>query len=124
MPTTNSNVFRNQVQRHVLNSIEEPATLQDVLEDFNNWYSRHEQRQHPNRQEAFQNWLMCLPTSMSVYYQDALMEDAVQRWFETAEIPFNKKKNFDYPQYYLYLVSKEFFHLLDNPKKVERLASH
>ena len=119
--TTNSNIFRNQVRKYVLNAIEEPHTIQSTHEEFLNWYSHHEQKQHPNIQKAFMYWLMCLPSAMSVEYRNFEMKELLEKWFTNANIPWKPKKNFDYPEYFLYLVTKEFFYLLNHPKKLEEL---
>lgn len=119
--TTNSNLFRNQVRKYVLNAIEEPYTVHSTHEEFQNWYNHYEKRHQPNLQKAFAYWLMCLPTAMSVHYEDYRMEQTVQSWFENAGMEWRPKKNFDYSAYFLYLVSKEFFYLYVNPEKIQAL---
>lgn len=121
--TTNSNIFRNQVRLYVIQSIDEICTIQDVHTEFKKWYGQHEQKIKPSVWGAFEYWLMCLPNVINVEYRTYQMEELVLQWFTDANIDFKPKKNFDYSKYFLYLVTKEFFYLLDHPNKLKELSA-
>lgn len=67
-------------------------TPQEVMESFDNWYGEYERKQTPNRQDAFVEWLRCLPSVLDQPYADHEIEDLLNVWLEG--VPNNRKKPF------------------------------
>jgi len=83
---TTTKQFKTKVQNHIIDRLGYPwdddndrenenATikerLQNVIENFNNYYNDYERRRIPNRQNAFIDFLLGLPGCLSVEYFQA-----------------------------------------------------
>jgi len=113
MRTTNKE-FKAQVQEHILDNLStdeytEPMfQLNQVVEEFKNWYSPYEKRQHPNRQEAFTNWLNGLPSCLHVEYMNYSINQTLKQWFENCGMIYKDRDSDKESELYRNLIYREF----------------
>jgi hypothetical protein len=118
MRTTNK-LFKDQVQNHIKNGLLDEQGLKSgygietnednllknqlsiVSKEFNSWYGRHEQKMHPNRQEAFTNWLDGLPSCMSTEFEYHNVHKTMKNWFENTGMDY-KHNDPNTDEYVLY----------------------
>jgi hypothetical protein len=109
---TTKKEFKNQIQEHIIKCLstdqytELHFQLNEVVEAFKNWYSPYEQKRFPNRQEAFQDWLMGLPSELSVEYTNYGISETLKSWFENCGETYKEQK--DELKFYTYLIYREF----------------
>jgi hypothetical protein len=88
MMRTTSKAFKEQVQEYIINGLSDDnqtelkSKLEDVVSDFHSWYSPYEQKRTPNRQEAFKEFLNCLPSSIHTEYTHYRINQTLKSWFE------------------------------------------
>lgn len=119
MRTTNK-CFKEQIQGHILNTClseeygsTQKEQLQAVVEGFQNWYGPYEQRQNPNRQEAFKSWSWGLPSQWNIEYTNYNIEETVKGWFAACEETYKEPKDTDKTNdLYVNLLYREFNTLL------------
>lgn len=109
---TSNNVFRTQVQNYIMDSLSQDSTLildeqlQNTVEAFNNWYGPYEQRRTQNRQKAFTEWLMCLPSELSIAYSYYEISNLLEQWFTNCNQPYEQRNN--EPEFFLNIVYMNF----------------
>jgi hypothetical protein len=111
---TNSKCFKEQVQTHLIERLSTDYTtnlkeqLQNVVNEFTNWYGPYEQKQRPNRQDAFIDWLWGLPSCLNAEYENYNISLAYRSFFENCGMQprytDQDKMNF----YYMYWIFREF----------------
>jgi hypothetical protein len=111
---TNSKCFKEQVQTHIIDRLSTDETeilkeqLQNVVNKFTNWYSPYEQKQYPNRQDAFIYWLWCLPSCINQEFTNYEIQKTYNSFFENCGMQpkhtDQEKMNF----YYMYWIFREF----------------
>jgi hypothetical protein len=111
---TNSKVFRAEVRKHVIDCLSTDYTevleeqLSNVVEDFHNWYGPYEQKRNRNVYEAFKDWLMGLPSSLSVEYEYYRFTEVLKAWFEACGAEYREQDSEKEYQLYMHLVTSEF----------------
>lgn len=119
---TNSLKFRDEVQNHIIHSLDEDnGTLENqlktVVSEFKNWYCPYEQKVNSSRQEAFMNWLTCLPSCLSIEHAHYTVSQTMAKWFTNCGMEYKFPKDTDKEfKTYLYLVSREFNRLCKKNK--------
>lgn len=115
MAITTRTSFKIVVQEHIIDRLSTDHTtvlkeqLQNVVDEFKNWYTPYEQKRTPNRQAAFIDWLWGLPSSINQEYEYHEIEKAYRRWFECNGVEVNPKmKPADIQKWYYLLVHREF----------------
>lgn len=107
MATTNKKQFIEQVQAHILESIDESETIQSVYASFQDW-NKYE-KNNLNAWQRFTKWLYCLPGEIYItpYFEE--QKELFKEWVEnTGEIFNSKKYN---KTHFENIVSREFFKL-------------
>lgn len=118
MMKTTKKEFKNQVQEHILNSLDEQETtnpkeqLQNVVSEFKNWYSPYEQKMHPNRQEAFTDWMNGLPSCLNTEFTNYGINQTLKSWYENCGETYKEHDSDKESQLYRNLVYREFNTLL------------
>lgn len=113
MKTTNK-LFKTQVQKHIIEGLSEDQhteldqQLQDAVKGFNNWYGPHEQKRTPNRQKAFQEWLMCLPSELNTEFTNYEINQTLKGWFENVGEGYKERDSDKASDLYTALVYREF----------------
>jgi hypothetical protein len=112
---TTKKEFVAQIQEHIANRLSEDETtvlseqLQNVMDDFKDWYNPYEKKLTPNRHDALKHWLWGLPSSLSLEYQHYNISKILKKWFnecgeEYKEIGDGRKE----ADFYMNLVIREF----------------
>lgn len=108
MRTTNK-CFKEQVQKHIMESIDEGLSVQEVANNFEREFWSHERQWNINKQEYFKRWLTGLPSSLSIEYTYSGIHETMKKWFENCGETYTKdepdEKEFEL---YLNLVTREF----------------
>jgi hypothetical protein len=126
MAITTKKVFKGFVQEHVMNIMLDEAEiesgydiqtteenlvttqLQIVIDEFKNWYSPYEQKQTPNRYEAFKSWILGLPSCFSVQYEYYPIHQTMKGWFENCGETYKGEPGSKESDLYYYLTTREF----------------
>jgi hypothetical protein len=106
--------FKAQVQEHIREILcdeyyqEEHFQLQALIDGFNNWYNEYEQKRHPNRWDAMQDWFQGLPSEINIEYRLYEIEQLLVKWFDNMGEHYKLPKD-DSKSYNLYyrLVMRE-----------------
>lgn len=112
--TTNNKKFKEQVQTHILEilsrdeSINTKIQLYNVVSDFNSWYCGYNRKLTPNHQEAFTEFLQCLPSSINVEFEHFEIYNTLRKWFEAIDKPYKESVNSKEAQLYYNLIYREF----------------
>jgi hypothetical protein len=114
---TTTKAFKDQVQKHILSGLSTDETedvkqqLQNTVDGFKNWYTLYEQKITPNRYDAFKEWLLGLPSQMSIEYTYYNIFQTLKTWFENCGAVYEEKdSDVEAPLYY-HLVVREFMTL-------------
>lgn len=82
---SNSKEVKEKIQSYIVECFEFEGTynnvgeeLQQVIRGFNKWWADHKHLQ--NQQEAFSNYLMCLPSDFTVAFQTYDIEQRLESW--------------------------------------------
>lgn len=111
---SNNKIVVNRIREHIKDCLSTDNTqdlgeqLQAVAKGFHNWYGPYEQKRTPNRQQAFMDWLMCLPGELSVEYYHHKQEEILDKLLE--DVP-RTKANYSTQEIqdrYLGLIYREF----------------
>lgn len=92
--TSNNNVTAQKIQDHIIEIISDeygttPAQkLESVVAGFHNWYTNPERRMTPNVQQAFSDWLSCLPSSIDAEYRTYEQMEILNEWLGTKDKSF------------------------------------
>lgn len=84
-----SKVVKERIREYILANLCEDYTtetgeqLQAVVDGFNDWYGRYERKRNPNMFTAWCEWIMGLPSSLSIDYYYDVMRTILDTWFET-----------------------------------------
>ncbi len=120
---TTTKQFKTKVQNHIIDCLGYPwdddndrenenATikerLQNVIENFNNYYNDYERRRIPNRQNAFINFLLGLPGCLSVEYVYYNIRQTLREWHEQTEEEAEKYTDDQVAAAYYWLIYREF----------------
>jgi hypothetical protein len=95
---TNNKLFKEQIRNHILDILSTDETqdvktqLQIVLGEFNNWYNGYERNRNPNIQDGFIDFLMGLPSCISVEYSNYNIRQELKSWWENAGGEFDESK--------------------------------
>lgn len=90
-PSSTHKLVTDQIQGYILDNLSDDNSehvmdkLEDVVEDFINWYGEYERRRTPNVQAAFKEWLQGLPSALYVtpYYEE--MRELMNKWLGTTD---------------------------------------
>jgi hypothetical protein len=127
---TTSKCFKEQIQGHILNGMLDRDELKSgygietnednlvrtqlmtVTNEFSSWYGPYERKMHPNRQDAFTNWLDGLPSCLSTEFEYYNVHQTVKSWYENCGETYKHQEPSD-KEYTLYknLVYREFNNL-------------
>jgi hypothetical protein len=109
---TMTNIFKAKVQDHIINSLSTDETtilvdqLQTVVNEFNKWYSPYEQKRTPNKQQAFTEFLNCLPSCINQEWEYSGITNTMKSWFGSDYS--DPKSNSKEAEAYLHLIHREF----------------
>jgi hypothetical protein len=98
MKTTNK-AIKDQIQKHIIEGLSEDTyqstkmQLQQVKEEFYNWYSPYEQKRTPNKQEAFKEFMNGLPSCLNMEYTYHGIHTTMRSWFENAGETYKEPKD-------------------------------
>lgn len=112
MATTNKLIFKEQVQKHVLDCLSTDYTekpyeqLKIVVDEFKNWYCAYEQKRTPNKYEAFKEFMLGLPSCFNIEYEYYKISQTMKTWFEACGEVYKEPKNES--DLYYHLVTREF----------------
>jgi len=113
---TTKKEFKVLVQNHILMEVaynDETDThgedLQNVVDGFLNWYSPYEQKQIPNKHNAFMDYCMGLPSNFNIKFTDYDISLQLKEWFNKCSEEYKPSKN--EAKLYLHLVAREFTNL-------------
>lgn len=125
MRTTNK-LFKEQVQKDILNGLldeqelkngydiettEEslvPSQLSIVVNEFNSWYGEYEQKRISNKYEAFQDWLMGLPSCLNIDFSHHDISKTLEKWYTNAGMIYKEREGHEETDWYLHLITREF----------------
>ncbi len=113
MKTTNK-AFKEMVQDHILECLSDDYTsnvyeqLENTVEEFKNWYSPYEQHRTPNKFEAFTEFLMGLPSVLSVEYEYYTIGKTLEKWFTDCGENYIEKPSEKESSLYYHLIVREF----------------
>lgn len=90
-PSSTHKLVTDQIQGYILDNLSDDNSehvmdkLEDVVEDFINWYGEYERRRTLNVQAAFKEWLQGLPSALYVtpYYEE--MRELMNKWLGTTD---------------------------------------
>jgi hypothetical protein len=111
---TNSKCFNEEVQKHIIERLSTDQTevlkeqLQDVVDEFKNWYGPYEQKRNPNIQSAFINWLWGLPSCINQEYENYEITQAYNSFFINCEALPKETEQEKINMYYMYWIFKGF----------------
>lgn len=120
---TTTKIFKSRVQAHILERLDNPwnedtqsenenATtaekLQNVVEEFYGWYCPYEQRRHPNRGEAFADFLQGLPSCLNAEFTYHNQRESLREWHEQTEAEAAAYTDDQICKSYYYLIYREF----------------
>lgn len=111
---TTKKEFKEQVQQHILECLSTDETtnqkeqLERVIKEFMNWYSPYEKKRTPNRQQAFSEFLMCLPSCLSVEYEHHNIYHTLKSWYENCGATYKEQDTTKESQLYHNLIYREF----------------
>lgn len=111
---TTKKEFKEQIQEHILNRLSTDETenpkeqIQNVIAEFHNWYSPYEQKHTPNCQEAFSNWLNCLPSGINLEWTYRGVNKTLKSWFENMGETYKDRDTDKEAILYHHLVYREF----------------
>lgn len=112
---TSNNVFRNQVQNYIIENLDQHSgygiqpALVDTVEAFNNWYNSYWQKQEPSKHQAFQEFLKCLPSQLSVEFSSYDISKRLELWFTNCDQQYIEKPN--YQDHFFHFIADNFFRL-------------
>lgn len=113
MKTTNKE-FYSQVQTHILESLDYETSsnvksaLENVVSEFDNYYSNYEQKMQPNKAAAFKDFLMGLPSCLSIEYTNHMIFETLKEWFEHVGDTYKERTSDKEVDLYLHLIYREF----------------
>lgn len=120
---TTTKQFKTKVQNHIIDRLGYPwdddndrenenATikerLQNVIDNFNNYYNDYERRRTPNQQNAFIDFLLGLPGCLSVEYVYYNIRQTLREWHEQTEAEADKYTDDQAAAAYYWLIYREF----------------
>lgn len=82
--------------------------LKAVIEEFSSWYGPYEKRRIPNRQAAFTDWLMGLPSCLSADYTYYAQRQLLKNWLHETDQEANKYKDEEVTRLFYALIYREF----------------
>ena len=109
---TSNKKFKVLVQDHIIECLD--SDLESVINEFHVWYVPHTQKRYPNRQQAFCEFLKCLPSSIGIEYEYYKVSNTVREWYDTCDMTYNEKRSgtSEEFEFYLRLIYREFMTLL------------
>lgn len=84
--TSNNKVTSEKIQDHIIEIISDeygttPAQkLESVVAGFHSWYGAYERRAQQNVQQAFADWLSCIPSAIDAEYRTYEQEELLTQW--------------------------------------------
>lgn len=93
---SNSKDATHLIRDHIKECLTEDYTevlseqLDNTCKAFMNWYSPYERRRTPNLQKAFQEWLMCLPSDLSVEYYTYKQAAKLAEWMGAKTVNYTE----------------------------------
>lgn len=124
MRTTNKQ-FVELVRAHVIEHLSDEETtevsgqLQNTMNEFKSWYSSYEQKRTPNMQTAFKDFLLGLPSCLTVEFTYHNISLTLKAWFEACGEEYREKECSIESDLYYHLVVREFFKLYEKHCKVK-----
>jgi hypothetical protein len=105
---TTKKEFKEQVQKHILESVADDLTIKDVANSFykEKYSSPYEKRF--NKYDMFKDWMQGLPSSLNVEYTHHNIHNELSSWFEACGEEYKGSKNMDESDMYYHLVTREF----------------
>lgn len=91
---SNSKDATAMIREHIKECLTEDYTevlseqLDNTCKAFMDWYSPYERRRTPNLQQAFQEWLMCLPSDLSVEYYYDKQAAKLAEWMGATKVDY------------------------------------
>ena len=120
---TTTNAFKNKVQQHIIDRLSatwdevnqrenDDATtaerLQNVVDEFKNWYCPYEQRRTPNRCDAFRDFLQGLPGCLNAEFTYYAQRETLREWHEQTAEESERYTDEQVVYNYYYLIYREF----------------
>lgn len=108
---TTKKEFKIQIQKHILEGLPLEGfneALTNVVTDFHNWYDDYEQRLNPNRQDAFTQYLLCLPSTINLEFSDYGIFLKLKEWFENMGETYKEQSACKECILYYHLIYREF----------------
>ena len=120
---TTTNIFKSRVQAHIIARLGNPwsedtqsenenATtaerLENVVAEFNRYYCPYEQRRHPNRGEAFRDFLQGLPSCLNAEFTYYEQRQTLREWHEQTEAEAASYTDEQITRNYYHLIYREF----------------
>lgn len=109
---TTKKEFKEQVQKHIQDAINEEMTLQDVVNNFyTEKYKSKYERKFP-KYDAFKEWMTGLPSSLNIEYTNEGINNTLKSWYEACGEQYDESKlSQDESDFYFHLVTREFRNL-------------
>ena len=112
---TTTKEFKNKVQVHIVEHMEEKDNLKDelqnVIDGFKNYYQGYEKKRTPNIQEAFIDWLNGLPSELTIEFTNYDILRTMREWHEQTEEESDKLDSEKVINNYRWLIFREFLAL-------------
>lgn len=111
---SNNKIVVNRIREHIKDCLSTDNTqdlgeqLQAVAKGFHNWYGEYEQKAVPNRQQAFMQWLLCLPSELSVEFYHNKQRKVMAVLMEGVSAPRKELVDSEIQNRYLGLIYREF----------------
>lgn len=85
---SNSKEVTERIRKHIVERLNTDYTqdikeqLTAVFDEFQSWYGPYEKRRTPNIQDAFAEFLKCLPSCLSTEYMYVCQREALEYFFD------------------------------------------
>ena len=92
-----------------------PKTLVTAIYDCmcNEFWQGNEKRRTPNRYEALKQYLMGLPSSISINFTYYDQRQLLKKWLQQTDSESDKYSDDKMTELFYHLITREFYHMLD-----------
>lgn len=97
--STSNKQFKELVQQHIIERLDDDETsdikvqLIRLVDDFKRWHIPYHQRQYPNIQEAFKQYLLCLPGTLHAEYTYYRYNEVLKEWYEACDQTYQEPRD-------------------------------